>query len=400
MVSSSVSSSSPSPSGRKSVQPSITKFFKSPVASIAKLTPRVRQAQDKNVISALSSVVKDPVFPPLEIVWAKFPSYPPWPAMVCPDPMTQQHVDRERGEVHVQFFDEPVSHAWVEAAAVEKMAREDAEERLGARKKGGRWFKEMCRATKEALLAMGMTAAKRKEMIVHFNEDGTKEGDKAAAEEEDEENVRPKKAKRRKKQAKAKKEEDNVVGKENENCGGDDGDLEAEDPEEMGEYDKIRLRNIEQRRKLFDELDITGTKNRLSASFSNTPKSYTPSGRGLASKDKQVARESLEPSRKSLRIQKIDADTGLKLPEKEPTLYWSPPDEHPVLPLRTLALSEVAKEEGDDFVKGEAEFLEGLSKMKVSGKENASFGEDIAKSLKSLTINVRSISNAKLISVF
>jgi hypothetical protein len=90
------------------VQPSITKFFKSPVASIAKLTPRVRQAQDKNVISALSSVVKEPVFPPLEIVWAKFPSYPPWPAMVCPDPMTQQHVDRERGEVHVQGRDSPI----------------------------------------------------------------------------------------------------------------------------------------------------------------------------------------------------------------------------------------------------------------------------------------------------
>lgn len=66
------------------------------------------------------------------------------------------------------------------------------------------------------------------------------------------------------------------------------------------------------------ELKLHEAKNRLS---DINQKSQQASRRGLASVKKE---KEILPARKSLRLQNIDADTGLKLPEKEPTMYFQP----------------------------------------------------------------------------
>ena len=92
----------------------------------------------------------------------------------------------------------------------------------------------------------------------------------------------------------------------------------------MSEYDKIRQKNIEERQRKFQELQLNEAKTRLSDSL-NLAKKVKPSTsrRGLAAIKKEQSNN--EPVRRSLRQQKIEAETGLKLPDKEPTLlHWAP----------------------------------------------------------------------------
>ena len=46
------------------------------------------------------------------LVWAKLPGYPWWPSMICNHPTTGK-CQRKR-EVHVQFFDDPVTRSWID----------------------------------------------------------------------------------------------------------------------------------------------------------------------------------------------------------------------------------------------------------------------------------------------
>lgn len=52
---------------------------------------------------------------PGDIVWAKVEGHPWWPGLVCKDPKGTTHLKTNKlGEqVHVQFFDQPPSHAWI-----------------------------------------------------------------------------------------------------------------------------------------------------------------------------------------------------------------------------------------------------------------------------------------------
>ena len=86
--------------------------------------------------------------------------------------------------------------------------------------------------------------------------------------------------------------------------------------EELCEYEKLRLENIAMRERKFNELNLSNIASDLSNLSAQTKK--TVSRRGLQSKKENLP---LEPVRKSLRLQNIDADTGLQLPEKEPTRY-------------------------------------------------------------------------------
>ena len=72
-------------------------------------------------------------------------------------------------------------------------------------------------------------------------------------------------------------------------------------------------------------MQLNETKTRLSDSLNLTKKAKTnTSYRGLAVRKEKE--QSNEPVRKSLRLQNIEAETGLKLPDKEPTLlHWTPP---------------------------------------------------------------------------
>merc|ERR1719334_316034 len=87
--------------------------------------------------------------------------------------------------------------------------------------------------------------------------------------------------------------------------------------DEMTEYQKLRQRNIEQREALLRELKIKELKEEASKAagilVENNGK-YVASKRGLAAQPKS---KELLPPRKSLRLQNISAETGLKLPEKE-----------------------------------------------------------------------------------
>ncbi len=46
------------------------------------------------------------------LVWAKLAGYPWWPSMICNNPSTGK-TERKR-EVHVQFFDDPVTRSWID----------------------------------------------------------------------------------------------------------------------------------------------------------------------------------------------------------------------------------------------------------------------------------------------
>ena len=52
--------------------------------------------------------------------------------------------------------------------------------------------------------------------------------------------------------------------------------------------------------------------------------------------------------RKSLRLQKVDADTGLSLPEKEPTRYYIQEDDTPIRPaLKELTIEDITNNNDD-----------------------------------------------------
>ena len=109
------------------------------------------------------------------------------------------------------------------------------------------------------------------------------------------------------------------------------------------------------------------------------------------------------PPRKSLRIQGIDADTGLKLPEKEPTSYnlnamfnMQNYEEEPRLPLENLSLDGIMpsrdKREGKDieqmYMDNKSKYLANISeclKMTDHKKLDARFEGDVTKKHQRLT---------------
>lgn len=319
---STTSSSAPSPrmNGGQKTQRSIRHFFSGPSSNSPSTRPKA-EAKQKVAL------------PALEVVWAKFSTYPPWPALVCPDPAEGRHVSSDGGNVHVQFFDEHSSHAWIEVGAVEKFRGSADGAMMASVKKKGRWAKALTRFIKEAEVAEGMTAAKRRDLLVeHRNDEDVGDG-VIDNESDDDERRRPKKKRKRSSvteasKSKVKKGNDSET-KENEFDEENNIVFHHDDPEEMSEYDKFRQKNIEERQRKFQELQLNEAKTRLSDSLNLTSitkkkaKSNT-SYRGLAVKKEKE--QSNEPMRKSLRLQKIEAETGLKLPDKEPTLlHWTPP---------------------------------------------------------------------------
>ena len=151
-------------------------------------------------------------------------------------------------------------------------------------------------------------------------------------------------------------------------------------------YDVIRQRNIETRERLFNELKIGETVAELRNSFP-TPK---PSNRVKKSADAK----SLTPERKSLRLQKIDADTGLQLPDKEPAIYSvRSVEERPRLPLEDLFVKDVAEwrsaEDLDELVEEKTKYLKMLTdSQEFDSNQKSSFEGDVKGSLGKLQINV------------
>ena len=331
---SSASSSTPSPRGNdgRKVQRSIRHFFSGPDPPRASSSSNSPSTKPKAPPASAGAAQQQKAtsFPALEVVWAKFSTYPPWPALVCPEPVEGgRRVGSNGGDVHVQFFDEHSSHAWVEVGAVEKFRGSADSAMMASAKKKGRWTKALTRAVKEAEVAGGMSAAKRRDLLVdHKKVDGDGSTDNASDDDGhlDERRRRPKKRKTSAaKIGKSKAKVNDSETKENE-FDEENNIVFYHDPEEeeMSEYDKIRQKNIEERQRKFQELQLNEAKTRLSDSL-NLAKKAKPSTsrRGLAAIKKEQSNN--EPVRRSLRQQKIEAETGLKLPDKEPTLlHWAP----------------------------------------------------------------------------
>ena len=103
------------------------------------------------------------------------------------------------------------------------------------------------------------------------------------------------------------------------------------------------------------------------------------------------------PPRKSLRLQRIDADTGLQLPEKEPTAYsFAPVDDNPRPPCTELSLQEIVSgaEKGVEL-EDKKRFLSSaalsLKAIKKEGKGSFSSG-NVVNQLKALQLPVSSYS--------
>ena len=116
-------------------------------------------------------------------------------------------------------------------------------------------------------------------------------------------------------------------------------------------------------------------------------KKYVPSKRGLAS---QTQPKEILPARKSLRLQGIDADTGLKLPEKEPSAYFlydtSEISRHE---LRDLKLSEFISAKDKD-VEDVSNYLTRIAhSLKIKEEQlQKSYVNDVSKSLQKLKVTV------------
>ena len=48
-----------------------------------------------------------------DLVWGLLEGYPWWPGIVCPAPSSKDHFNKKRKELHVQFFDQPPTRAWL-----------------------------------------------------------------------------------------------------------------------------------------------------------------------------------------------------------------------------------------------------------------------------------------------
>ena len=317
--------------------------------------------------------------------------------------------------VHVQFFDRISSRAWVARDGLRRATEESLrkEEEGGPSTKAGKWRKELLLGMKRAIEVMGMGPAGRQEVVrealekradAGVEEESEWESEEDEDDEDDEEyycEESPKKKKKRKvtnswvgaKKAPAKKKRKTTA------CDREEG--KASPPpleEELSEYELIRQRNIESRMRLFRELNISGSKDRLSESFGSAQKENRRpvSRRGLAAAAaKKAGPEEQQPVRKSLRLQNMAADLSASLPVKEPTVYIE--DEHPRMPLETLELADVVSEK--DCLKDKENFLTSvagaIAEGRKAGEKRASFGEDVEASMGKLTISVSALRRLK-----
>ncbi|KAJ9582060.1 hypothetical protein L9F63_003643, partial [Diploptera punctata] len=107
-----------------------------------------------------------------DIVWSKLDGYPWWPSLVCDHPKLKKHV---RGnDIHVQFFDNPPTRAWVRKKYVEKY--EEGKRKLAPTKEKE---KEKWRAAcSEADSTLKLSVPERNKLIVNFtDEESDSEGD-------------------------------------------------------------------------------------------------------------------------------------------------------------------------------------------------------------------------------
>ena len=368
-------------------------------------------------------------FPPMTIVWAKCPKYPLWPAIVCQAPDTKRCYDKESEQVHVQFFDDPhwnATHGWVDAASMSILKATDEV----PPKTGKKWRDHLEKSLKVAKRNLKKDRLKRKSVLIDFEKIKAEEGEEDSDEEgnenlpycdDDSDNEEDSDYEEKKSKSKSKKK---TSGQKRKRSGSNahepvEKKVKKETPkiemasvkEELSEYELMRLKNIEERQKMFEQLGIDESKANVAEAFGGQSQNkQVASKRGLASAALKP-KKSLEPTevRKSLRLQKIEADTSTELPAKEPTTYNMNmsvgAEDRPNLPYRDLELEEIIpqsmkrnanyKDEDDqvesgtnlkNLVEEKKKFLKSFVSMKIEGGKETSFGKDPTSVLSSLTI--------------
>merc|ERR1712109_211598 len=133
-------------------------------------------------------------------------------------------------------------------------------------------------------------------------------------------------------------EENNIIKEES----------DYDDDDYPVDYEQKRLQNIAARKAKIDELKISDISFELTSDL-NVSKNKNASRRGLSAIPQQQRQKEILPPRKSLRLQNIDADTGLQLPEKEPTHYriFDQYEEPQRLPLQDLNLDDLCNNNED-----------------------------------------------------
>lgn len=169
------------------------------------VTPSKKNDENDSMIKFMvpASPSSKPDFKVTDLAWAKLEGYPWWPSIVFNDPIEDVHLKKIKklNHVHVQFFDVPITHAWVDMRFVKKYKLEEKEKYLSD-------DPGVVEATKKADAASEMTCDERMKLLVNFeNLEGEMEDDSFVSEQsslEDHPGKRPrrqaaKKARKRRK---------------------------------------------------------------------------------------------------------------------------------------------------------------------------------------------------------
>ncbi|XP_077990692.1 DNA mismatch repair protein Msh6-like [Glandiceps talaboti] len=101
-----------------------------------------------------------------DIVWAKLDRFPWWPSLVCQHPTRRTHYKGGKTPmVHVQFFDDSNSRAWIKEKFVQPFTGLGSKEVL----RGGKFFSpkpDVQKATKDADNALKLSVDERLELVV------------------------------------------------------------------------------------------------------------------------------------------------------------------------------------------------------------------------------------------
>lgn len=95
-------------------------------------------------------------FPPGSLVWAKLSGYPWWPSVVCSAPGKKSPYRKD--EIHVQFFDTPVTRAWIS----ESLVRDWADKVAPGQATDHKWEK----GVKDAEAVAGLSCSDRLDVVL------------------------------------------------------------------------------------------------------------------------------------------------------------------------------------------------------------------------------------------
>ncbi|XP_059154951.1 DNA mismatch repair protein Msh6-like [Physella acuta] len=112
-----------------------------------------------------------------DIVWAKLEGFPWWPSLVCNHPTQKTHSKGGKVPmVHVQFFDDPPSRAWIKARNIKPFKGANDE----AWQKGGQFYSlnnKIRKGVEDADKALGLEVDERMKLVVELQPSSEEEDD-------------------------------------------------------------------------------------------------------------------------------------------------------------------------------------------------------------------------------